>query len=86
MPPACVNGLQPVREAGSPGPIGGNGGNVRRLLPALSLRRRFCQHRLNGLYDLHVDLLPRCDDAKVPAERAAEAKVKQTPDAQDNLR
>jgi len=26
-----------------------------------------------------VDLLPRRDDAKIPAERAAETKVKRTP-------
>jgi hypothetical protein len=47
---------------------------------AFSLRRRkLCQHRLNGLYHLRVGLLPCRDDAKIPAECAAETKVKRTP-------
>ena len=57
---ATITGFSPV-ATGSP--IGQNGRNVPHSI--------HCQHRLNGLYHLRVDLLP--------AKRAAEAQVKRTP-------
>jgi hypothetical protein len=56
-----------------------NGRDVPHSILCLLPMARFCQDTLNGLHHLRVDLLPRRDDVNIPAERAAEAKVKRTP-------